>query len=129
MAQKYKVFINDLPVFFQESVNDLEIDLSAQLINPNNRHDVERFIDINQAKFPALYIVGKNVFDLYFSDHKLIEAAGGVVKNPADELLFILRLGKWDLPKGKIEKGEKIKEAALREVEEECGGGGLKIIK
>ena len=34
---------------------------------------------------------------------------------------MINRLGKWDLPKGKIDKGETREEAALREVEEECG--------
>lgn len=51
----------------------------------------------------------------------MIKAAGGLVKNEAGEYLFIFRNGKWDLPKGKIEKGESIKEAAVREVEEECG--------
>ena len=51
----------------------------------------------------------------------LIEAAGGIAKNEKGEYLFIYRNDKWDLPKGKIEKGEKIKDAAVREVEEECG--------
>jgi 8-oxo-dGTP pyrophosphatase MutT (NUDIX family) len=51
----------------------------------------------------------------------LIEAAGGVVKNKDGKYLFIYRNDKWDLPKGKIEKGEKTKVAAVREVEEECG--------
>ncbi len=51
----------------------------------------------------------------------VIEAAGGLVKNEKKEYLFIYRLDKWDLPKGKIEKGETIKDAAVREVEEECG--------
>ena len=51
----------------------------------------------------------------------LIEAAGGVVKNRDGKYLFIYRNDKWDLPKGKIEKGEKTKVAAVREVEEECG--------
>lgn len=60
---------------------------------------------------------------------KVIEAAGGLVKNKKGEYLFIFRNGKWDLPKGKIEKGEGIKEAAIREVEEECGIGKLKIGK
>ena len=52
---------------------------------------------------------------------QVIAAAGGLVKNERKECLFIFRNDKWDLPKGKIEKGEKIKEAAVREVEEECG--------
>jgi len=51
----------------------------------------------------------------------LIEAAGGIVKNENGDFLFIYRHDKWDLPKGKIEKGERIKDAAVREVEEECG--------
>ena len=51
----------------------------------------------------------------------LIEAAGGLVKNDRGQFLFIFRNGKWDIPKGKLEKGEKPKEGAVREVEEECG--------
>lgn len=44
-------------------------------------------------------------------------------------LLVIKRLGKWDLPKGKLDKGESIDAAALREVQEECGIDDLKIIR
>lgn len=51
----------------------------------------------------------------------LIEAGGGLVKNEKGEYLFIYRKERWDLPKGKIEKGESMSEGALREVEEECG--------
>lgn len=51
----------------------------------------------------------------------LIKAAGGLVVNEKDAYLFIYRHDKWDLPKGKIEKNERIKVAAVREVEEECG--------
>ena len=61
--------------------------------------------------------------------YKVIEAAGGLVKNKKGEYLFIFRNGKWDLPKGKIEKGEGIKSAGIREVEEECGITKLKIVK
>lgn len=60
---------------------------------------------------------------------KVVEAAGGAVKNKEDKWLFIFRNGKWDLPKGKIEKGEGLEEAAIREVEEECGVNGLSIIR
>ncbi len=59
-------------------------------------------------------------FKLFQSAFRVIHAAGGVVV--ADEkLLFIFRNGKWDLPKGKLEKGESAEKAALREVEEETG--------
>ena len=49
----------------------------------------------------------------------LIEAAGGIVEK-GKKALYIHRLGYWDLPKGKLEKGETIEEGALREVFEEC---------
>jgi 8-oxo-dGTP pyrophosphatase MutT (NUDIX family) len=47
------------------------------------------------------------------------------VQNQAGEYLLIYRNGVWDLPKGKQEEGEDIALTALREVEEECGIGGL----
>jgi 8-oxo-(d)GTP phosphatase len=50
---------------------------------------------------------------------RVIQAGGGLVKKE-DKLLMIYRLGRWDLPKGKMDKDEKFKETARREVEEEC---------
>lgn len=53
------------------------------------------------------------------SKFKIIKAAGGVVYRDG-KVLMIYRLGKWDLPKGKIEKKESVSSGAIREVEEEC---------
>jgi len=61
------------------------------------------------------------------SHFKWIEAAGGIVTGPDGRILMIHRLGHWDLPKGKLEKGESADAGALREVEEECGIGHLRI--
>jgi 8-oxo-dGTP pyrophosphatase MutT (NUDIX family) len=58
-----------------------------------------------------------------------VPAAGGIVWNKNGDLLMIYRRGKWDLPKGKIEMDESIETAALREVEEECGIGKLRLIQ
>lgn len=52
---------------------------------------------------------------------RVIEAAGGLVINERDENLLIFRNGFWDLPKGKIEKNETKRNAAIREVMEETG--------
>jgi 8-oxo-dGTP pyrophosphatase MutT (NUDIX family) len=51
------------------------------------------------------------------------------VYNKKGEVLFIFRNGKWDLPKGGIEKGEEIEDTAMREVEEETGVGKLRIVQ
>jgi 8-oxo-dGTP pyrophosphatase MutT (NUDIX family) len=59
------------------------------------------------------------VIDKIKKDYEIIRAAGGLVLNEG-EVLMIWRLKKWDLPKGKLDKKEKPKEAAIREVEEEC---------
>lgn len=57
--------------------------------------------------------------DFVKREFRVVKAAGGLVRK-GTQFLLIHRLGKWDLPKGKLEKGEKMKEAAVREVEEEC---------
>lgn len=49
----------------------------------------------------------------------IVKAGGGLVMK-GEQFLLINRLKKWDLPKGKSESGEKMKETAVREVEEEC---------
>ena len=58
-----------------------------------------------------------------------IIAAGGVVVNEKNEVLLIERKGKWDLPKGKADKGETHEQTALREVKEETGLQNISIIK
>ena len=74
------------------------------------------------------YKIISNDWENFCANYKLIYAAGGVVKNSKNQILMIFKNGKWDLPKGKIENGEKIIDCALREVHEECGVSKLQII-
>jgi ADP-ribose pyrophosphatase YjhB (NUDIX family) len=59
----------------------------------------------------------------------LIKAGGGLVVNEKGEVLFMLRRGKWDLPKGKLDAGETLESCALREVTEETGLRQLELKK
>jgi ADP-ribose pyrophosphatase YjhB (NUDIX family) len=87
---------------------------------------------IGKKSIKEIYFFNENEEQLfvYFSKlFKVIDAAGGLVKNKNAQWLFIFRHNKWDLPKGKLEKNEAITDAAIREVEEECGIKGLSIVK
>jgi len=79
------------------------------------------------GKFVFYIDKGEDFFSYFTSALICIEAGGGVVRNPKGRILFIKRKGKWDLPKGKLEKGENISECALREVEEETGISQLSL--
>lgn len=61
------------------------------------------------------------LWEAFKAPYKFVAAAGGAVVDEKGRLLVIRRLGKWDLPKGKVDPGEGLEEAALREVREECG--------
>ncbi|MGI9174833.1 MAG: NUDIX hydrolase [Rhodothermales bacterium] len=70
--------------------------------------------------------------DPYLSP-KAVTAGGGYVVRPGvgePDVLLILRRGVWDLPKGKLDKGETIEACALREVREEVGiGEALRVLE
>lgn len=84
------------------------------------------------GKIRSLTIHGddaKAIRDYLFAGYKHITAAGGLVMNDSKEILMIYRHSLWDLPKGKIELGERPKKAALREVKEETGIVKLELVK
>ena len=79
-----------------------------------------------------IYILTTDVKQLkrdFFGLFRIIEASGGLVVNRNAEVLMIFRRGHWDLPKGKIDKGETKKEAAIREVQEETGIDNVGVVK
>lgn len=122
----YKVFINEKRLILSSERQD-----SPKTLNYDGSHSFDFAIDLlENTASQGLNIYHNNVEELWadFRNYfKNIEAAGGVVINPENKILFIHRLGKWDLPKGKIEKGESREVAAVREVEEECGISNLQL--
>ena len=125
----YKVFVNDKPLFLTNEIVK-ETDFQLFLLESV---DIKRLIiKIFNNKIQKCY--------LYYPDEHLIlkklkekipvqKAGGGLVYNKKGDVLFILRDGKWDLPKGGKNKGERMTDTAMREIEEETGVGKLTITK
>jgi 8-oxo-(d)GTP phosphatase len=131
----YKVFINNLPFVLTtgEIPNVLPSDGICIRCEDQSLFNCVFDEAIKSSSFfktTCLYHSNADMLLFWMQERcKLIEAAGGIVKNEEGKILLIYRNEKWDLPKGKLEKGEITTKAAIREVEEECGVNGLIITK
>jgi len=130
----YKVFYNDRIVFFTQEDVHIAHQPGAQKLQFKNKDHLKLAIDDfkSNTAIKNLYVIhddAEAAFHELVKQYKVIEAAGGVVANAKGEVLVMNRRNKWDLPKGKLEKGESSKTGALREVEEECGLDLLRITK
>ena len=129
-----KVFFLNKTIYLTSNLMDYHQKKDTVLVRIHSLDELQMMHDelVNKNQFIEVYFYHENeklLLSSFSLSFKVIEAAGGLVKNSKGEYLFIFRNGKWDLPKGKIEKGEGIKVAAVREVEEECGISKLKILK
>jgi 8-oxo-dGTP pyrophosphatase MutT (NUDIX family) len=132
-----RIYVDGRPVFLRKGKRT---DADAAWSRTHPAIYYTRLGDVNRALwlmehdhlFDSLTIYGKDlgkVREHFFRMFKVIEAAGGLVSNPKGKILLIERKGRWDLPKGKLDPGEKPAQAALREVEEETGVDGLVLGK
>lgn len=130
MYQKYKFFVNSKVVILCDNPGKLE-----EILNPTVEFIIEKYENVLQLKGllevlkdqqndSQLVVFSKDLQQLksdFLSLFICIEAAGGVVQNKDDEVLIIFRQGSWDLAKGKVDEGETLEQAAIREVQEETG--------
>jgi len=123
----YKVFVNDIPIILSTQKEFGE----KYTTFPIKTVKLKRLIrKINEGQLLYVNLYHKKEEKLLkhlFKKLPVVTAAGGMVFNDKKEILFIYRNKRWDLPKGKVEKGESLKEAALREVIEETGIQELEI--
>lgn len=131
-----KIYFQDKPLFLCDNIDET--------IQPFIHHDDSVFIDeldshavksmIHEMQQPQVHAgvyVHNNLDELkkaFVKKFTLVRAAGGFIKNEKKELLMIYRKGKWDLPKGKIDKGETPEECVVREVKEETGLKNVQLI-
>ncbi|NCT09980.1 MAG: NUDIX domain-containing protein [Flavobacteriia bacterium] len=125
----YKVFINDTPIIITSSIkkeNNFPVFLFKNVVIDEIIHKLQNNI-IDGINLYSTDL--KNDWNYFLENFKVVKAAGGLVLNPKNEILFIFRNNIWDLPKGHVEKKESLENAAIREVEEECGISKLLIIQ
>jgi len=132
-----KIFINNVPTYLTVPQTATMLNHRADVLQVSYQNQREllsviSYIEREASKLKSAYILGSSLEKIqadFIQFYKQITAAGGITFNANNEALLIYRHGKWDLPKGKVEKGETIKDAAIREVEEETGITHLHIEK
>ena len=132
-----KIYYGEKPVYLcnemDDTLNELlhhpDVVFVDELSSPAIKSMVH---EIKKENFHAGILWNSDLEKLkkaFFKHFTVIEAAGGIVQNDDKDLLFIFRRGKWDLPKGKMEKDESAELCAAREIEEETGVKNLKLKK
>lgn len=129
-----KIFINEHQLVISDDSEDLFRLNNLRLMDDDDKSiltavEMLENSDRNLSDFGIFIptVDEKDTFNRFRNLYKEIQAAGGVVLNETGDVLLIKRQGKWDLPKGKKDDEERIEDAAVREVMEECGVKKLKL--
>ncbi len=130
-----KIYFDTKPLFLCDNVDEtlqpyIHHD-DAVFIDELNSHTVKSMIhEMQEPNVHAGVFYHPDLAELkkaFYKKFTIILAGGGLVQNEKKEILLIFRRGKWDLPKGKQDKGETLEACALREVEEETGLQKVKL--
>ncbi|MBK9283790.1 MAG: NUDIX domain-containing protein [Sphingobacteriaceae bacterium] len=131
-----KIYFNNKIIVIQHPNELSALSPKTNIYNQTHHQSLDHFLQnflnekVSDSTIQKIYSIPDSAFENtlnFFKKFHYIEAGGGLIQKEK-EYLFIRRLGKWDLPKGKLDKGESIEACALRECEEECNVKNLKII-
>jgi 8-oxo-dGTP pyrophosphatase MutT (NUDIX family) len=131
-----KIYFDNKPLFLCDEVDaDLQPYIhhdDAIFIDELNLHTVKSMIhEMQESSVHAGVFFHPDLNELkqsFLKKFTLIKAAGGFVLNENEQVLMMFRRGKWDLPKGKLDKNESAEQAAIRETEEETGLKNITLI-
>jgi ADP-ribose pyrophosphatase YjhB (NUDIX family) len=122
----YKVFVNESPLILTNKRPENDSG-NVFLMEEDAINYAIKALSKKLLKVAYIYEPTEEILEKFSMKIPIVVAAGGMVRNEKGKVLFIYRNDKWDLPKGKLDKGESIEKAAIREVEEETGVKGLTI--
>jgi len=124
----YKVFVNESPLIL---TNEKPKNDNGNVFLMDDKAIQYAITSLSKKLLKKAYIYdpSEQILEKFSSKIPIVVAAGGLVRNKKGKALFIYRNDKWDLPKGKLDKGESIEKAAVREIEEETGVSGLLVDK
>ena len=115
----YKVFFNDSTIRISSEIKKSSNNNIVQIDGDESYDFVNQIVsEIELRGKPSDFLIlhqdVNQLWDHFRSRFVEIPAAGGLVQNKDKLLLFIRRLGVWDLPKGKLNKAEKPKKGAKK---------------
>ena len=123
----YKVFVKDIAIILS-SEKSMGAPYNTVPLEMAEFKQLIKKIHNGELRYVHLYHKNVEKLERYLKKKiPFVVAAGGLVENEQNELLFIYRNKRWDLPKGHVEPGEDYEAAAIREVEEETGVRDLVI--
>ena len=122
-----KIFFTDKTLILTDTPTDAEGAIRLPSSELSKANVLKIFENAKTIEVCDLAI--ETVAEQFFAEFKYIEAAGGVVCNEHGESLMIYRNNRWDLPKGHVDCGESDEECAVREIAEETGVEGAKIVR
>jgi 8-oxo-dGTP pyrophosphatase MutT (NUDIX family) len=129
----YKVFFNERIVLLTDDfIRNFQVRYGL-FYKYKDVDDLKELLDFywKLKRIDTLFIFHHDIEELrerFKACFQQVYAAGGLVRNTQGRYLIMKRRGKWDLPKGKVNRNETIEEAGVREVSEETGLTDLQVV-
>lgn len=132
--QNYEVHIDRKPFIIGERPDFVDMPAHWLAVRVDVPEEMSHLVALltDRPEVWGMHIFGADIEQLWAwfrADYHFVQAAGGAVTDERGRLLAIHRMGRWDLPKGKVEQAEPIDMAAIREVREECGLQDIQLLR